>query len=83
MLKNSFTLALILRHFNPAKEVFIKYNTYNFMSLGIFSQEDNQGVLYLVAFMSKKYNPTKYNYKIYNKELLAIIYCFKCQRPKL
>jgi hypothetical protein len=83
MLKNSFTSALILRHFNPTKEVFVKCNTSNFVSLGILSQEDNQGVLHLVAFMSKKYNPTEYNYKIYNKELLAIVCCFECWRPKL
>jgi hypothetical protein len=28
-------------------------------------------------FISKKYNLIEYNYKIYNKELLAIIYCFE------
>jgi hypothetical protein len=27
--------------------------------------------------------PTKYNYKIYNKELLVIIYCFEEWRPDL
>jgi hypothetical protein len=30
-----------------------------------------------VAFISKKYNPIEYNYEIYNKELLVIIYCFE------
>ena len=77
MLKNSFTLALILRHFNTIKEVFVECNASDFVSLGILSQEDDQRVLHLVAFMSKKYNPTECNYKIYNKELLAIIYYFK------
>jgi hypothetical protein len=33
--------------------------------------------------MSKKYNPIEYNYEIYNKELLAIIYCFEDWRSEL
>jgi hypothetical protein len=58
--------------------VFVECNASDFVSSGILSQEDDQGVLYLVAFMSKKYSPAKCNYKIYNKELLAIIHCFEC-----
>jgi hypothetical protein len=30
-----------------------------------------------VAFFSRKNNPAEYNYPIYNKELLAVIYCLK------
>jgi hypothetical protein len=33
--------------------------------------------------MSKKYNPAEYNYKIYDKELLAIVRCFEGWRPEL
>lgn len=33
--------------------------------------------------MSKKYDPAECNYEIYNKELLAIVRCFECWRPKL
>jgi RNase H-like domain found in reverse transcriptase len=35
------------------------------------------------VFISKKYNPTEYNYKIYNKELFAIVWYFKGWRPEL
>jgi hypothetical protein len=28
-------------------------------------------------FMSKKYNPAEYNYKIYDKELFAIVWYFE------
>ena len=34
-------------------------------------------LLHLVAFISKKISPQEYNYKIYDKELLAIIRAFK------
>ncbi|SLM38021.1 gag polymerase env [Lasallia pustulata] len=35
--------------------------------------KDDDGVLHPVAFYNKNLLPAKYNYKIYNKELLAII----------
>ncbi|OAQ57620.2 retrovirus polyprotein [Pochonia chlamydosporia 170] len=82
-LKNSFTSAPILRHFDPTKEVFVECDASDFVSSGILSQEDDQGVLHPVAFMSKKYDPAECNYEIYDKELLAIVRCFECWRPEL
>ena len=41
ILKNSFTLALILRHFDPKREVFVEYDISDFVSSGILSQEDD------------------------------------------
>ena len=43
----------------------------------VLSQKDNKGVLHLVAYFLKKMSPAECNYKIYNKELLAIIWCFE------
>jgi len=83
MVKNSFTSAPILRHFDTAKEVFVECDASDFVSSGILSQEDDQGILHPVAFMSKKYDPAECNYEIYDKELLAIVRCFECQRPEL
>ena len=40
-------------------------------------------MLHLVAYFSRKMAPAKCDYKIYNKELLAIIRCFKEWRPEL
>jgi hypothetical protein len=72
-----FILVFILRYFDLFKEIFVKTNAFDYISLGILFQKNNQGVLYLIIFISKKYNLVEYNYKIYNKELLAIIYCFE------
>ena len=36
-----------------------------------------------MAYFLKWLSPAKYNYKIYNKELLAIIRCFKQWQPEL
>jgi hypothetical protein len=40
---------------------------------GILSQLHLDGEWYLVAYFSKNMAPAKYNYEIYNKEILAII----------
>jgi hypothetical protein len=73
ILKTTFIIILILYYFDPLKEIFVKTNTLDYVSSGIFSQKDKYNVFYLVAFISKKYNPAEYNYEIYNKELLAIV----------
>jgi RNase H-like domain found in reverse transcriptase len=83
ILKDTFILVFILRYFDLFKEIFVKTDASDYISLGVLSQKDNQGVLYPVAFISKKYNPAEYNYKIYNKELLVIICCFKGWRSEL
>jgi len=49
----------------------------------VLSQYNKNGKLCPVAFLSWKLAPAKSNYKIYNKELLAIVKYFKQWRPKL
>jgi len=45
----------------------------NWAFSGVLSQNNNNGKLRLVIFFSIKHSTLEYNYKIYNKELLAII----------
>ena len=61
----------------------IKANSSNYITGGILSQYNKDGVLYPIVYFLKRLNPAKYNYKIYNKELLAIIRYFKQWQPKL
>jgi hypothetical protein len=72
-----FIIILTLYYFDPLKEIFVKTNTLDYISSSVFSQKYKHSILYLIVFISKKYNPTEYNYKIYNKELLAIIRYFE------
>jgi hypothetical protein len=44
---------------------------------GILSQTAEDKKLHLNAFHSRKFSPAEINYKIHNKELLAIVDCFK------
>jgi hypothetical protein len=72
-----FIIAPILYYFDPLKKIFVETDILDYVSSGIFSQKNKHGVLYLIIFISKKYNPAEYNYKIYNKELLVIIRYFE------
>ena len=49
----------------------------------MLSQYGDDRILRPVAFFSKKHLTTKCNYKIYDKELLAIVRCFEEWRPEL
>lgn len=46
-------------------------------------QIDDNNVLHLVVYFLKKMMPTKCNYEIYNKKLIAIIWYFEEWRPEL
>jgi len=41
------------------------------------SQADNKGALRLVAYLLRKFTLAESNYKVHNKELLAIIKAFR------
>ena len=82
-LKDTFTSTPILQHFNYEKAIIIDMNSSDYISAGVLSQPDDNGVLRPVAFFSKKHSPAECNYEIYDKELLAIVQSFKEWRPHL
>jgi len=69
----TFTTAPVLRHFDLDREVIIETDTSSYVSAGVLSQYDDDGVLHPVAYFSKKHSPAECNYIIYDKELMAII----------
>ncbi|GME36878.1 hypothetical protein V502_10139 [Neofusicoccum parvum] len=64
----------VLRHFDPAKPIFIEVDSSDYVSGGVLSQKDKEGKLHLVAYFSKKLSNTECNYTIYDKELFAIVF---------
>ena len=76
-LKHRFTSAPVLRHFDPDKEIIVETDASDYVSAGVISQYDANGILHPVAFFSKKHSPAECNYEIYDKELMAIIHCIK------
>jgi hypothetical protein len=82
-LKKRFTEAPILRHFDSLKPSIVETDASDFVTAGVLSQHDDQGILHPVAFFSKKNSPAECNYEIYDKELLAIVRAFEQWRPEL
>jgi len=76
-LKQRFTTAPILAHFDATKPVIIEIDTSDFAIGAVLSQRDEEGRLHPVAFHSRKFQPVEINYKIHDKELLAIVNAFK------
>jgi hypothetical protein len=82
-LKHHFTTAPILTHFDPDLECVVKTDSSNHILGGVLLQYNKNSELHPVAFLSQKLAPAELNYKIYNKELLAIVKYFKQWRPEL
>jgi len=55
----------------------VEIDVLNWAFSRVLSQYNNNGKLKLVIFFSVKHSTPKYNYEIYNKELLAIIKALK------
>ena len=82
-LKQRVCEAPILIYFDPSKECHVETDLSDYVSAGVLSQEDDNGILHPVAYFSKRIVPAECNYEIYDKELLAIIQCFEEWRPEL
>ena len=73
-LKGSVTSALVLISPDPTKPFRIEANSSNFATGAVLSQISSEDKKWhLVAFLSKSLSPVERNYKIHDKEMLAII----------
>ncbi len=68
---------LVLKHFNSIREAILKTNFLNYVNDEVLSQYDDEDILHSVIFYSKNMISAECNYKIYDKELLTIIWCLK------
>lgn len=67
----------IFTHYKQGFRTIMEINFFDYVNNRVFFNLGKGKLLYLIAFFSKILNFTEYNYKIYNKELLAIIKCFE------
>ncbi len=67
----------ILRHFDQTCETILEINSFNYVNDEVFSQYDDKEVLHSIVFYSKNMSSAECNYKIYDKELLIIIWAFE------
>eukprot|EP00833_Pecoramyces_ruminatium_P015969 jgi/Orpsp1_1/1190001/evm.model.d7180000076044.1 len=75
---------LVLIYPDSEKEFIVETDASDFAIGCVLSQVcDKDNLLYLVAFHSRSLNKAKFNYTIYDKELLAIITSFDTFRHHL
>jgi hypothetical protein len=82
-LKHCFMTAPILTHFDPNRECIVETDASDFALGGTLSQTAEDTKLHPNAFHSRKFSPAEINYEIHDKELLAIVDCFKTWRRYL
>src|SRR5882724_11448914 len=77
-LKTAFTQAPILAHFNPDNLIVVETEASDYAIAMIISQiSPNDGDIHLITFYSCSMQPAELNYKIYDKEFLAIFEAFQ------
>ncbi len=76
-LKKQISSTSVLRHFNVKHQAILKINAFNYVKDDILSQYNDENVLHSIVFYSKSMISAKCNYHIYDKKLLAIIWCFE------
>ena len=82
-MKEAFTTAPILIHFDFDKEILVETNACDIASAGILSQPGSDGLLHPIAFFPKKHTPAECNYDIYDNELMAVVRAFEEWRAYL
>jgi len=66
-----------LVHFNPNNPIVIETDASDYVITAIISQiSPDDGEIHLIVFYSHSMQPAELNYKIYDKELLAIFKAF-------
>ena len=82
-LKKTITIKSMMMYFDRTKKTFLKCDSSNLVSRGILSQLNNKDWLRFITYFSQSLNLAQRNYIIYNKEILAIVRCFKKWQFKL
>ena len=82
-LKEAFLLDKVLASLDLEQGAVVECNSSSFAIGATLSQEDLSSNLCTVAYLSQKFTPAKANYPIYNKELLAVIFCLQEQDLEL
>lgn len=82
-LKEAFTTAPILVHFDPSKVPIVETDASDFALGAVLSQKGDDNKLHPVAFHSRKLTKPEMNYEVHDKELLAVVDSFSRWRRYL
>src|SRR5271170_3411715 len=83
LLKKEFQQAPLLVYPDPEKQYYVEADASDYATGGVLTQEQADGGRHPIAFISKSLLPAEKNYDIYDKELLAVVRCFKEWRHHL
>jgi len=75
-LKKAFTLAPILKHWNPNSPLILETNASN-LALAAILSTCTDGDIHPIVFHSRSFQGAELNYNVHDKELLAIMEAFK------
>ncbi|MBW0571566.1 hypothetical protein O181_111281 [Austropuccinia psidii MF-1] len=81
-LKEAFTIASILPHFDPSLPTIVKNDASDYALGAVLSQISDSGK-HPIVFDSRKLHPAELNYEIHEKELLGIVWALKHRRAFL
>ncbi|MBW0491540.1 hypothetical protein O181_031255 [Austropuccinia psidii MF-1] len=81
-LKEAFTIAPILSHFDPSLPTIVETDESDYTLGAVLSHISDSGKQ-PIAFDSRKLPPDELNYEIHYKELLGIVWALKCWRAFL
>ena len=79
-MKEVFTTEPVLAALDLNKEMRVEADASDYAIGGVLSMKCEDERWRLVAFISKSLNETERNYKIHNKEILAVICCLEAWR---
>ena len=82
-MKEAFTTAPILIHFDFDKAIVVETDASDITSAGILFHLGPDWLLHPFAFFSKKHTPAEFSYDVYDKELMAVVRAFKEWRAYL
>ena len=74
-LKDIFTTAPVLSQWDPDRPTVVETDCSGHSLGGCLSQTHEDGLLYPIAYHSRKLSPAEFNYEIHDKELLAVMDC--------
>jgi len=67
----------ILGHFDQDRPAMIETDASDFAIGAVLSQKFEDGNIHPCAFLSKKMSPAQFNYDVFDKEMLAIVYALQ------
>ena len=82
-LKQAFTSAPILTHWNPEAQIVVETDASDYALGAILSTYTSDGEIHPIAFHSRTFTAPELNYDVHDKELLAIFEAFKVWRHYL